>query len=290
MLTEEQRLARKDRVTASAVGAILGVSPYATPNDVMREMVREHFGAEREFMGNVATQWGEDHESDAILTLESTEGVFVERCGLIVHPDHDWLGASPDGLVGSDRVVEVKAPYNRKLFSLSDRPDYAAQIITQMACSGRPEGWFAVWTPDDFHAELVCFNPDWFNASLPVLQTFYDSYIAIIADPALAEPYLADLVQDMEDDAEWAEQANDYRIAMADLKELQDRIAEHKAKLVELADGRTSQGHGVMVYPIKGRTTTDYKAAINDNCPDVDLEKYQKSGPPSWGIKSSKGE
>ena len=56
--SEEWFDARKDKITASNVGAILGLSPYKKPDDVMREMVRAHFGAEREFTGNAATQWG----------------------------------------------------------------------------------------------------------------------------------------------------------------------------------------------------------------------------------------
>lgn len=43
--SEEWFEARKNRITASAVGAILGNAPYATRDDVMRRMVREYHGA-----------------------------------------------------------------------------------------------------------------------------------------------------------------------------------------------------------------------------------------------------
>ena len=93
MLSEE----RKGRITASEVGAILGLSPYRTAEDVMRSMVREWFGAEREFTGNVATRWGQEHEPAAIKQFEALYGNVLpgEFCK---HPDHDWLGATPDGV------------------------------------------------------------------------------------------------------------------------------------------------------------------------------------------------
>ena len=52
--TMEQRstewfAARKGRVTGSSVGAILGLSPFMSPDDVMRRMVRERNGAASEF-------------------------------------------------------------------------------------------------------------------------------------------------------------------------------------------------------------------------------------------------
>ena len=57
---------RKGRVTGSSVGAILGHSPWASPDDVMRRMVREWHGAPSEFEGNIATQWGSSNENGAV--------------------------------------------------------------------------------------------------------------------------------------------------------------------------------------------------------------------------------
>lgn len=293
--TDEWFAARVDRVTASNVGAILGVSPYATEDDVMRQMVREHFGAEREFTGNVATAWGDEHEDDAILALESELGVMVEKCGLIVHPEHDWLAASPDGLFRNDHVVEVKCPYNQKLFSINDRPDYFAQVQVQIACSGRFTGVFSVWTPPEpgsteprTSTEFVYQDAQWFDEALPKLKAFHDRYLEIIADKELSAPYLEELIQDMTGDDGWEDAAVEYQSALDDMEEAKALVDSCKARLIEMANGRKSAGSGVLVYPIKGRTTTDYKKAITDYCPDADLEQYQKTGSPSWGVRREK--
>ena len=92
--------ARKNRITGSAVGAILGLSPYSTPDDVMRRMVREKFDAPSEFTGNVATEWGVANEAGAIKEYEMETGVTVKPAGFYTHMH--WLGASPDGLVGDE--------------------------------------------------------------------------------------------------------------------------------------------------------------------------------------------
>lgn len=79
---------RKGRITASAVGAILGLSKFATPDDVLRRMVREHFDEEKEFVGNIATRWGHDNEPQAIADSE-------QFCGEITA--HDFVCVSPLG-------------------------------------------------------------------------------------------------------------------------------------------------------------------------------------------------
>lgn len=58
---------RKMRITGSRVGAILGLSPWQKPDAVLREMVREHHGAEREFSGNIATEHGQNQDRKSVV-------------------------------------------------------------------------------------------------------------------------------------------------------------------------------------------------------------------------------
>ena len=283
-LSKEWFDARKGKITASNVGAILGLSPYKKPDDVMREMVRAHFGAEREFTGNAATQWGVDNEPNALAMLGVETGEFIERCGFTVSPVHPWLGASPDGLIGSDTVVEVKCPYNKEVFSLDSRPDYMAQIQTQMFVAGRSKGIFAVWVPGYIQITPVDFDQAWQDESIPVLADFYACYQEIIADKDKAAPYLEDAVQDMSGNSEWADAARIYKELKAEHAALDAMLKQKKDRLIELANGRKSQGGGVLVYPIAGKTTTDYKRLLSDH-PEIDTAEYRQQGKQSWGIR-----
>jgi len=66
-----------------------------------------------------AVQWGVEHEADAIRHYEAETSTKVEPCGLLVAPN-GFAGASPDGFVGKDTVVEVKCPWRMKKSSTSE--------------------------------------------------------------------------------------------------------------------------------------------------------------------------
>jgi len=130
--TQEWLDARKGLITGSRVGAIIGVNPYSKPEDVMREMVRQHFGLPAEFHGNEATQFGHDHEPIALQDYEVFTGNDVERVGLITCPDMPYLAVSPDGLIGSSAGLEIKCPFSGVLSSIKDKPHYYAQVCLSL--------------------------------------------------------------------------------------------------------------------------------------------------------------
>ena len=60
-----------------------------------------------DFYINEAMQWGIDQEPNALLACENiSTGEFVVGCGLINHPTISMSGASPDGLIGKDGLLE----------------------------------------------------------------------------------------------------------------------------------------------------------------------------------------
>lgn len=64
-------------------------------------------------MNTTFYRYGKDHEQFALAELNrilSESGQRVEECGLFVDTDKSFLAASPDGLVGTEAVVEVKCP------------------------------------------------------------------------------------------------------------------------------------------------------------------------------------
>ena len=179
--SEEWFKARKGRVTGSSVGAILGVSPFTKRADVMRRMVRDWHGAPSEFTGNVATNWGTLNEEGAICQYEMNTGQMVEKCGF--YTMDDWLGASPDGLVGATGLIEVKCPYG-----LRDRPNpvfktakmqvhYYSQMQIQMYVTGREWCHFYQWAPNGDELETVHFDKPYTDTALMALKRFYDEYL-----------------------------------------------------------------------------------------------------------------
>lgn len=84
---------------------------------------------------------GHDMEDAARLLYESRRKVKVEEVGMIEHPTLKMAGASPDGLVGDDGLVEIKCkkPENHIQCVLSGEipKEHREQMQWQMACTGR---------------------------------------------------------------------------------------------------------------------------------------------------------
>jgi len=59
---------------------------------------------------NAAVLHGKELETVAKTVLEQQLQITVEPAGLFVCTDRPWLGASPDGLVGTNAIVEIKCP------------------------------------------------------------------------------------------------------------------------------------------------------------------------------------
>lgn len=182
---------RAGRITASRIAAVLGVDRYRTRDDLLREMVREHFGAVSEFTGNEATEWGNAHEEDARAGYERTTGRLVlDAQDFVKHPEVPWLGCSPDGLVDDDGMAEFKCPWRARYRSIVERPNYQAQVQHQLACTERAWCDFVIWRPGELLIERVPAEPGWLASHLDTLTAFYDELQATVADPERAARYL----------------------------------------------------------------------------------------------------
>ena len=134
---------RVGKITASRVKGIdakpqKGKALNATMLTLLKERLT---GTVKELRVNEVMQWGIDHEPDAIAAYENITGEFVVGCGLIDHPTISMSGASPDGLIGKDGLLEAKCPTEETHLNTiltQEVPDeYMPQITWQMACTGR---------------------------------------------------------------------------------------------------------------------------------------------------------
>lgn len=137
--------ARLGRVTASRVADVLAKTksgPSASRTNYMAELIVERLtGHSPERFTNAAMQWGTDHEPEAIAAYEFMHDASVEPVGFVLHPDSLEMGASPDGMVGDDGLVEVKCPNTSThidtLLRAKVPGKYVTQMQWQMACTGR---------------------------------------------------------------------------------------------------------------------------------------------------------
>jgi len=143
--TEEWFTARLGKVTASRVADLVGKTKTgysATRDNYMAQLVVERLTQTKaESYTNAAMQWGTDQEPFARAAYEAAQGVMVEEVGFVPHPTIEWAGASPDGLVGDDGLVEIKCPNTatmiETLLSQKVPGKYFIQMQFQLACTGR---------------------------------------------------------------------------------------------------------------------------------------------------------
>ena len=287
--SEEWFKQRIDMITGSRVGGILGLSPFATASDVMRSMVREYHGAPSEFEGNVATEYGNEHEDAAIFALEQELGIQVQETGF--HKHNSWLGASPDGLT-DDAVVEVKCPYGkrnaasaREFKCAQDQPHYYAQMQIEMFCANREECHFYQWAENASLYELVIINDDWIHEALPKLADFHDEYSAIIADDKLSKPYLDALETDMSDNEEWAKVEAAYLTCVAEMEAAKAEADSYKKLLIEMTDNKKCKSERLTVFKTERKGSIKYAQIIKDQSIAFDAEKYQGKSSTSWTVK-----
>ena len=147
--------ARCGKVTASRVADIIAKTKtgYSTSRDnYMAQLVCERLtNTPTEGFTNAAMQWGIEQEPFARAAYETAKGVMVEEVGFIVHPEIDMSGASPDGFVGVNGLVEIKCPNTAThIATLLDQkvPEkYITQMMWQMACTERPRCDFVSFDP-----------------------------------------------------------------------------------------------------------------------------------------------
>lgn len=53
---------------------------------------------------------GVENEKQALQQMELQEAIKIEPCGLFIDEYYPFIGATPDGLVGDDKIVEIKCP------------------------------------------------------------------------------------------------------------------------------------------------------------------------------------
>jgi putative phage-type endonuclease len=155
--SEEWFAARCGKVTASKVGDILALLKNgnwaASRRNYAAQLVTERLTGTpyvptyiNEYM-----EWGQTQEPIAREKYLEKTGFEVTEIAFVDHPRILMAGASPDGLVGKDGLLEIKCLIKANHIEIllnEDLSKYELQMHWQMACTGRQ------W------CDFVSFNPE----------------------------------------------------------------------------------------------------------------------------------
>lgn len=293
---------RVGKITGTSCSALEGFHPYSTQQDIVRRTVRDLCDASNEFKTSPAVEHGSAMEDTARIWTEKEFNLKVNETDFVVHPEHDFIGASPDGLIGLDTGVEFKCPYPRYTktpYSVFDpkKQMYLWQCYLVMEVCDLDRMLFVCYLADNQTSQPVVHHdwverPDnWLQEQVPgsllpvkrkgtlsridLYQEWHDYMHHLAADKTLAAPYLTDLDEpedyrqvtdpDLEKLADLLRKKQTFNDKLeVDLAQLKQINTEHDALKNALAD--KYQGNitngNIQVRVAKRKAAIDFKKAF----------------------------
>ena len=161
----------KERIDAKNFGPIIKMQGKAT-YDICRAGEKE----------TEESKYRRDHLTDAIKKLEQILSTEVTRKTVrFADKEHKFLVAIPDGLINSDKMVDIRCPLRCSKLSmekvavedenfclercedgrlkLREDHDYFYQVQGALNLSLRDFCFFVVWSPSEFHYQVIQRDP-----------------------------------------------------------------------------------------------------------------------------------
>ncbi|XP_076545845.1 uncharacterized protein LOC117609781 [Osmia lignaria lignaria] len=185
------RTLKEEMLTASNFGAVCRMRQTTSCAAMVKNILYPPF------VDTAAMKYGRDKEHIARKDVANAMKTRIRTCGLFIDRDIPYLGASPDGLIDDDGLLELKCPQSaenltatdaietiRHLRNIFDKRDiqemnrkhqYFYQVQGQLHITQRKYCIFAIWTPQSIH--MIHVNRDdafWTNHMEPFLTRFYE--------------------------------------------------------------------------------------------------------------------
>lgn len=187
--TQEWLLERCGKVTASRIADLMATRRDGQPSsdrlNYRAQLVAERLtGCVAQSFTNAAMIHGTETEPEARRAYEFFVDRDVQQVGFTPHPAIEMAGASPDGLVGDDGLLELKCPNTATHLDtlITGRiPDkYHKQMQFQMACTGRE--WCDFASYDNRMPERMRLFVKRVNRSAEDIAEIEDAVRAFIAE------------------------------------------------------------------------------------------------------------
>jgi putative phage-type endonuclease len=187
--TDAWFLTRLGKITASRISDVMAKTkngPSVTRNNYLTQLVCERLtGVRAESFTNAAMEWGTATEPMARDAYSAKTGELVTETGFHDHPTIPMSGASPDGLVGIDGLVELKCPSSSVMLDLiyerKIQTRYLLQMQWQMSCANKYWCDFASYDPRlPAHLRLLVIRVKRDDALIATIETEVKNFLAEI--------------------------------------------------------------------------------------------------------------
>jgi len=183
-------LLRKEMLTASNFGVVCKMRATTSCAMTVKNILYPSFS------DTAAIKYGREMEEIARKEVAAKLKKEIKKCGLFIDRENPFLGASPDGIIDEDGLIEIKCPLSAEnltaeeaiktvsnLTTIFDKKDenkmrcthkYFYQIQGQLNITRRDYCLFVLWTPKSIKKIYVQRDNDfWKNRMLPILTRFY---------------------------------------------------------------------------------------------------------------------
>jgi len=200
--TLEWHQIRYNILTASSIASALDANPYLSKLDMLLQRCKP-FDLNN-INKNLATEWGIKYEPVATQIYESLKKEKVHQVGLYIHDIYNWLGASPDGLRDSGKLVEIKCVFRRKItddiplyywmqvqiqlevcdleecdlfqckfVEYQNKSDFNSDIFALKKDILKYDGKTYYWKLEKYSLNTIFRDKKWFNKVKPLLYQFW---------------------------------------------------------------------------------------------------------------------
>ena len=155
--SDEWHKARLGHITASHISDVMakgkGKEESVTRYNYKVKLVAERMTGESVSDGytSASMEWGVEQEQFACMAYEAHQETFLTRTGFWLHPTVDWLGVSPDRLVGDGGLVEVKCPNTSTHVQYLINQEVPIKYYNQMQCQ--------LWVTNRAWCDFVSYDP-----------------------------------------------------------------------------------------------------------------------------------
>tara|TARA_R110000822_G_scaffold228884_1_gene361208 strand:+ start:951 stop:1550 length:600 start_codon:yes stop_codon:yes gene_type:complete len=162
--TDEWHQSRLGKLTGSEFHVFFGKSK--TRDTLLYKKASERITSQKsdqDSFSNIHTARGSENEVFAMQSYYFETGREVNEVGFVEL--NNWIGSSPDGLVGDDGIIEIKSPDNHTfLYNCNKayiKPEYKTQIQFNLFTTGRKWCDFILYNPKfDKPLKIIRINRD----------------------------------------------------------------------------------------------------------------------------------
>lgn len=272
--TPEWLSLRKQKVTATDAGVILGISPYQSSYGLWAEKMN----LSPPIQETERMREGKRLEPIALEEFTKKTGI-VASPAVVISDERSWQMASLDGL-SEDNTSMVEIKCGPKACALAKQgiiePHYRAQLMHQMSVMSLKSMFF--FTFDGYLSNIIeVERDDAFITDMIYKEHEFYKCIDNFEPPALSE---RDYI--VRNDEEWNQLAIQYLKAKDLAKIVADNEELLRQQLILLAGSSNIKGAGLRVAKSIRKGAIEYKAI--PQLKGLDLESYRKKPSEYWRI------